>query len=573
MMAKGKPKIHPKRFEAVARQSRVAVIQAGGQGMDEWWRGAVTYQIYPRSFQDDNGDGVGDLAGITRRLDYVAGLGVDAIWLSPFFVSPMRDFGYDVEDYCDVDPVFGTLADFDALVGRAHDLGLKVIIDQVLSHSALSHPAFAESRASRTGPKADWYVWADPRHDGTPPNNWLSVFGGPAWTWDARRKQYYFHNFLAEQPDFNFHNPEVQAFHLDNMRFWLERGVDGFRFDTVNFFFHDRLLRDNAADYRVKTEPEGNPYAMQYHLFSKNQPENLVWLERVRRLLDEYGATTSVGEMGENHHAIAMMGAYTRPGRLHQCYSFELMGYDYTAAFFRRRIEDFFAGAPDGWPMWAFSNHDVVRHAGRWAKHGVTVEAVARQAAALGLSLQGSICLYQGEELGQTDTELALEELVDPQGIAFWPEPVGRDACRTPMVWEAGAPAGGFSSGAPWLPVKPPQLARAVDRQAGVAGSVLEFYRAMIAVRKASPALRVGATRFLDLPEPLLGFLRGEAGEGGVLAIFNLSPKPVELRVERAGRMLIAEAATLDGAALALGPNGFAICEAGTGVKLGPSDP
>ncbi|MGL5010099.1 MAG: alpha-amylase family glycosyl hydrolase, partial [Paracoccaceae bacterium] len=231
--------------------------------MQEWWRGSVTYQVYPRSFQDDNGDGVGDLPGITRRLDHIAELGADAVWLSPFFASPMADMGYDVSDYTAVDPVFGTLADFDALIARAHALGLKVIIDQVLSHSSDQHPAFRESRASRDNPKADWYVWADPRPDGTPPNNWLSVFGGSAWQWDARRKQYYLHNFLASQPDFNVHNPAVQDWHLANMRFWLDRGVDGFRLDTVNYFFHDQQLRDNAADYRVKTSAEGNPYGMQ----------------------------------------------------------------------------------------------------------------------------------------------------------------------------------------------------------------------------------------------------------------------------------------------------------------------
>ena len=360
--------------------------------MTDWWRGSVTYQVYPRSFQDSDGDGIGDLPGITARLDHLAELGVDAVWLSPIFKSPMLDMGYDVADYTDVDPSFGTMADFDALIAKAHALGLKVIIDQVLSHCSEQHPAFKESRASRNNPKADWFVWADPKPDGTPPNNWLSVFGGPAWQWDARRKQYFLHNFLPQQPDFNFHNREVQDWQLANMRFWLDRGVDGFRFDTVNYFFHDKLLRDDAADYRVKTEAEANPYGMQYHLFSKNQPENLAWMERIRVLLDEFGRA-SVGEMGESHHAIEMMGQYTAKGRLHQCYSFELMGYDYSAAFFRKRIEEFFKGAPDGWPMWAFSNHDVVRHVSRWAKHGVSQDALARQAGALLLSLQGSICL------------------------------------------------------------------------------------------------------------------------------------------------------------------------------------
>ncbi|OZA08819.1 MAG: alpha-glucosidase, partial [Rhodobacterales bacterium 17-64-5] len=364
--------------------------------MQDWWRGAVTYQVYPRSFQDDNGDGIGDLPGITRRLPYLAELGVEVVWLSPIFRSPMQDMGYDVSDYCDVDPVFGSLADFDALVARAHGLGLKVIIDQVLSHSSDQHPAFVESRENRTNPKADWYVWADPRHDGSPPSNWLSVFGGPAWAWDARRKQYYLHNFLTSQPDLNYHNPKVQDWALGILRFWLERGVDGFRFDTINYFVHDPLFRDNPADYRVKAEAEANPYAMQYHLFDKNQPENLIWLGRIRAVLDEYGAA-SVGEVGESHHAIRMMGEYTAPGRLHQCYAFEFMGYDYSAAVFRDRVEEFFKGAPDGWPMWAFSNHDVVRHVSRWAEHGMSEEALAKQTGSLLLALEGSICLWQGE--------------------------------------------------------------------------------------------------------------------------------------------------------------------------------
>jgi alpha-glucosidase len=538
-----------------AQAFRIMANESMGAVMNEWWRGSVTYQVYPRSFQDDNGDGVGDLPGITRRLDHIAGLGVDAVWLSPFFASPMADMGYDVSDYTAVDPVFGTLADFDALIARAHALGLKVIIDQVLSHSSDQHAAFKESRSSRDNAKADWYVWADPRPDGTPPNNWLSVFGGSAWQWDARRKQYYFHNFLTSQPDLNYHNPAVQDWALGNMRFWLDRGVDGFRFDTVNYFFHDRMLRDDAADYRVKDTPEGNPYGMQYHLFSKNQPENLHWMERIRALLDQYDARASVGEMGESHHAIAMMGQYTEPGRLHQCYSFELMGYDYTPAFFRGKIGEFFTGAPNGWPMWAFSNHDVVRHVGRWAKYGATPELLAKQACALLLSFQGSICLWQGEELGQTDTELAFEELTDPQGINFWPEPVGRDGTRTPMVWD-GSANGGFTMGKPWLPVKAPQLARHVAGQVGVAGSVLETYRQMLAFRREAVALQTGTTRFLDMPDPVLAFERTLDGST-LTCVFNLSPQTlaVDLKGELTG---FSQNADMQESGLILGPNGFA---------------
>ena len=535
--------------------------------MAEWWRGSVTYQVYPRSFQDDNGDGVGDLKGITRRLSHIADLGADAVWLSPIFTSPMLDMGYDVSNYTDVDPVFGTLRDYDDLITAAHKLGLKVVIDQVLNHSSAKHPFFVESRSSRDNAKSDWYVWHDARLDGTPPNNWLSVFGGSAWAWDARRKQYFFHNFLAQQPDMNFHNPAVQDWHLANMRFWLERGTDGFRFDTVNFFFHDKHLRHDAADYRIKTEVEANPYQMQYHLFSKNQPENIGWLERIRKLMDEFPGTSTVGEMGESNHPIEMMGQYTQPGRLNQCYSFEMMGYDYSAAFFRKRIGDFFSGAPNGWPMWAFSNHDVVRQATRWAKHGVSLDALARQAGTLLLSFQGSICLWQGEELGQTDTDLAFEELTDPQGINFWPEPVGRDNTRTPMVWDA-SPNGGFSTGKPWLPVKPAQLARNVASQAGVAGSVLETYRAMIAFRKATPALMSGATKFLDLPEPLLGFTRG-SGKDALLCMFNLSRDSFVFDLSgMTGLIGPSLAASLSGQTLTLGPNAAAFLTVNGEVKV-----
>ena len=492
---------------------------------------------------------------------------MDAIWLSPIFTSPMADMGYDVSDYTDIDPIFGSLADFDALLDRAHGLGLKVIIDQVLSHSSDQHPFFMESRSSRDNRKADWYVWADPKHDGTPPNNWLSVFGGPAWAWDARRHQYYLHNFLAEQPDFNFHNPEVQDWLLSTMRFWLERGVDGFRLDTVNFYFHDALLRDDPADFRRKDRPEANPYAMQYHLFSKNQPENLVFLERMRGLLDEYEARALVGEMGESHHAIRMMGEYTTGKRLHKAYSFEMLGDRFDAGHFRGQIEEFYAGAPGGWPTWAFSNHDVPRHVTRWKKHGLGREPLAKLAGALLLSLEGSVCLYQGDELGQTDTELELHELTDPQGIRFWPEPIGRDGCRTPMVWDATRANAGFSLGnvAPWLPVKAAQAGNAVASQLGQPDSVLEFYRSMLRLRRDTEELRTGRTRFFDVEEPVLAFTRGEA----VLCIFNLSPETHRVRLTGAGAMALAEGAEhrADGT-LTLHPNGFAIMEASADVAV-----
>ena len=535
-------------------------VRQGGL-MTDWWRGAVIYQIYPRSFQDDRGDGVGTLSGITRRLDHVAGLGVDAIWLSPIFTSPMADMGYDVSDYTDIDPLFGTLADFDVLIARAHTLGLRVIVDQVLSHTSIRHPWFTESRRTRAGEKSDWYVWADPNPDGAPPNNWLSVFGGSAWTWDTRRRQYYLHNFLPEQPDLNFHCPDVQQALLDVMRFWLDRGIDGFRLDTVNYYFHDAQLRSNPPHPYKENLPPSNPYEMQDHRFSKTRPENIDFLRRVRALADEYPDRMLVGEVGESLRAVEVMADYTRGAdRLHMAYSFDMLGPQFEPAHFRGKIESFFAGAPDGWPSWSFSNHDVIRHVTRWEQHGASPDALARLSAALLLAFEGTIGIYQGEELGQTETDIEYHELTDPPGFAFWPDYKGRDGCRTPMVWDHTDPQGGFTSGTPWLPVKPPQLSRAVSAHG--AGSVLETYRALLAFRHATPGLVSGRTRFVDTPDPVLAFWRGN-GTGAVFCAFNLSPSPAALTLppDLTGDVKLAgpaQAARIAGRVLHLGPNGFA---------------
>nr|WP_072345570.1 alpha-glucosidase family protein [Devosia enhydra] len=501
-----------------------------------WWRGAVIYQIYPRSFQDHNGDGIGDLVGITERLGYVADLGVDAIWLSPFFTSPMRDFGYDVSNYRDVDPTFGTLGDFDRLLEKAHALGIRVIIDQVISHSSDRHPWFAESRLSRTNERADWYVWADAKPDGTPPNNWLSIFGGSAWAWDSRRMQYYLHNFLASQPDLNFHNPAVQDALLSEMRFWLERGVDGFRLDTVNFYFHSQGLENNPVvrpeDFNASTAPAVNPYNFQEHLYDKSRPENLEFLKRLRALMDEYPGTTTVGEIGDSQHQLEVMAQYTSgEDRLHMAYTFDYLGGEFSAGHFRKSIVETETAAPDGWICLAFSNHDVVRHVSRWAAREHQ-DGFIRMALLLILSMRGSVCLYQGEELGLPEAELAFEDLVDPYGIEFWPQFKGRDGCRTPMVWQAAAHLGGFSS-APksWLPVPNNHLMRAVDQQLGVEGSVLSFYREAIAFRKMHPALRGGDIAMIESPDGVLAFTRSDDTET-VLCVFNMTETEVIVPLE-----------------------------------------
>jgi alpha-glucosidase len=496
-----------------------------------WWRGAVIYQIYPRSFQDSTGDGGGDLTGITGRLEHVASLGVDAIWLSPFFKSPMADMGYDVSDYCDVDPMFGTLADFDTLVAKAHSLGLKVVIDQVISHTSDQHPWFKESRTSRDNPKADWYVWADPKPDGTAPNNWLSIFGGPAWEWDGVRRQYYMHNFLTSQPDLNFHSKAVQQAVLDTMKFWLDRGVDGFRLDTVNFYFHDKHLRDNPPlDAHLAggtaDAPDTNPYAMQHHLHDKTQPENVEFMRRIRALLDKYDARATVGEVGDGYRSLSTVAAYTNGGdKLNMCYTFDLLSPNFTAAHIRGCVEAVEKSIKDGWICWAFSNHDVMRHVSRFTQEGDDPARVAKLALSVLTSLRGSICLYQGEELGLAEADLAFEDLRDPYGIRFWPAFKGRDGCRTPMVWEHGQPFAGFSSVKPWLPVPSAHVDLAVDRQDGVSGSILSHYRQMLAFRKAHDVLVDGDIEFLATNQDLLAFTRTR-GKDTFLFVFNLTRKP-----------------------------------------------
>lgn len=498
-----------------------------------WWRGAVIYQIYPRSFRDSDGNGVGDLPGIVERLDYVAGLGVDAIWVSPFFASPMADFGYDIADARAVDPLFGTLADFDRLLDKAHRLGLKVMIDQVLSHTSVEHAWFKESRASRDNPKADWYVWADPKDDGSPPNNWLSIFGGVAWRWEPRRQQYYLHNFLASMPDLNFHNPAVREAVLEDLRFWLDRGVDGFRLDSINFCYHDAALRDNPAKPWDKRVGRGfrpdNPYAFQYHYYNNTQPENLAFLERIRALLEDYPGSTSLGEIS-SEDSLATMAEYTRGRRLHMAYSFELLTEDFSAAHIRTTVESLEAKLRQGWPCWAISNHDVARVVSRWGR-GRASPRLAQMLTALVCSLRGSVCIYQGEELGLTEAELPFEALQDPYGIAFWPNFKGRDGCRTPMPWDQSEHAG-FSAGTPWLPVPPEHRALAVSRQETDPDSTLHAFRAFMKWRRGQPALREGEIHFLDTPEPVLAFTRELAGER-VLAVFNLSAAPVQVELPK----------------------------------------
>lgn len=500
----------------------------------EWWRGAVIYQVYPRSFFDSNNDGIGDLPGVTEKMDYIASLGVDAIWLSPFFTSPMKDFGYDVSDYCDVDPIFGSLVDFDQLIEAAHRHGLKVMIDQVLNHSSDQHPWFAESRKSHDNAKADWYVWSDANPDGTVPNNWLSVFGGPAWHWDSRRRQYYLHNFLDSQPDLNFHNPDVVSALLETVEFWLKRGVDGFRLDTANYYYHDLELRNNPPKEHVVEGSIGvrldNPYAYQLHIYDKSRPENIAFLKKLRHLLDQYPDTTTVGEVGCDF-ALETMAAYTQGNdKLHMCYSFDLLTHDSSMNHIRKTMETIEASLGDGWPCWSTGNHDVERVATRWGKNHNSV-AKSKIYMAMLLTLRGSVCLYQGEELGLPEAELSFDQLVDPFGIAFWPEFKGRDGCRTPIPWKNELLGGFTQSHQPWLPIAKEQRPLAVSVQEGNRHSVLHAYRDFLHVRRNHPELRHGEIEFLYHNDTTLTFLRSYQNKRLYVAI-NTSHQDIILPVE-----------------------------------------
>jgi len=503
------------------------------QTAHEWWRGAAIYQIYPRSFADTNGDGIGDLPGITAHLDHVASLGVDAIWLSPFFTSPMLDFGYDVSDYCDVDPIFGTLADFDTLVARAHALGLKVLIDQVYSHSSDRHPWFLESRADRTNSKADWYVWADAKPDGSPPNNWQSVFGGPAWTWSAPRRQYYMHNFLPEQPQLHMHLPAVQDAMLDVAKFWLERGVDGFRIDAINFSMHDPALTDNPP---APPGPRTRSFDFQLHVHNQSQPEIPAFLERLRALLDRYGATFTVAEVG-GPSPEAEMHAFTQGDhRLNSAYGFNFL---YADRLTPALVRDALAQWPDtpgtGWPSWAFENHDAPRAISRWAEPEHR-DAFARMKLMLLISLRGNIFLYNGEELGLTQVDIPFEALRDPEAIANWPLTLSRDGARTPMPWRGNAnDHAGFSSGAPWLPIGADHLALAVDRQDRNPDSLLNLTRHLLAFRHASDALIRGEARVIEASGTILAIERSTPDET-MLCVFNMSAEPAEWRPAKPDR-------------------------------------
>jgi alpha-glucosidase len=491
-----------------------------------WWRGATIYQVYPRSFADSNGDGIGDLNGITGKLDYIASLGVDAVWISPFFTSPMKDFGYDVADYCDVDPIFGTLADFDALIGRAHSVGLKVLLDQVYSHTSDQHGWFAESRSSKAAAKADWYVWADAKPEGSPPSNWQSVFGGPAWTWDARRGQYYMHNFLNSQPQLNVHNPAVQDALLGVAKFWLDRGVDGFRVDAINFAMHDPALTDNPP------APMGNgirtrSFDFQQKISNQSHPDIPIFIERIRALTDTYDARFTVAEVGGDNPDREMKAFTAGETHFNSAYGFNFLYADkLTPMLVREALEAWPDTDGMGWPSWAFSNHDAPRWINRWSPEGAR-ETYARMVMLLFVSLRGNVIIWQGEELGLTQVDIPFDKLKDPEAIANWPLTLSRDGTRTPMPWHKNAPYGGFSAVEPWLPLGEDHIALAVDVQEPDPASMLTFTKSMIALRNDHSALISGDLHIIEATGDLLVFERS-ADEHTMLCAFNMGGRALD---------------------------------------------
>lgn len=516
-----------------------------------WWQRAVVYQIYPWSFQDSNGDGIGDLPGIISRLDYLNdgspdSLGVDAIWLSPIYPSPMKDFGYDVADYCDVDPRFGTLHDFDRLIHEAHRRGIRVLMDLVLNHTSDQHPWFLESRSSRRSPKRDWYCWSDPGRHGGRPSNWRAVFGGWAWEWDEATQQYYLHSFLKEQPDLNWRNPEVRGAMRDIVRFWLGRGVDGFRLDAINWIGKDTRWTNNPRRLAFRS------YLQQIHRYDRDQPETHEVLRTLRSWLKDYPDAVLVGEASSDTPGGPAAFYGTGTDELHLVFNFRLLKSPWQAERFRRVIQEWERSIPPGgWPTQVLSNHDQSRHYTRYGKRvrPDAAERRARAAALLLLTLRGTPFLYYGEEIGMRDVRLRYHQLRDPYTRRYRPFFTGRDPARTPMQWD-DSPSAGFTTGVPWLPVSPDYQQINVARQSQDPASSLSLYRRLIRLRWAFPALTVGTSREIEGgPSDCLIYVREkregtgkQPGQGESLLIvinFSAEPKSFSLPSLQSGTVLL----------------------------------
>jgi alpha-glucosidase len=497
-----------------------------------WWKSGILYQIYPRSFQDSNGDGVGDLRGIVQRLPYLRELGVDALWLSPIFPSPMEDFGYDISDYTGIDPLFGTLDDFDALVASAHDRGLKVILDLVPNHTSDQHPWFVESRSSKDNPKRDWYIWRDGRGEGAPPNNWLSEFGGSSWEFDERTGQYYYHAFLRSQPDLNWRNPKVRYAIHDVMRFWLRRGVDGFRVDVMWHLVKDQLLRDNPEnpDY----VPGRQPYERLIPLYSTDRPEVHAVVAELRRVIDEFDDRVLIGEIYlPSDKLVAYYGRHLTGA--HLPFNFALISTPWTAQAIAEFIDDYEKALPPGaWPNWVLGNHDRRRIASRVGADQ------ARVAAMLLLTLRGTPTLYYGDEIGMEQVEIPPNRVRDPweenlPGLGF-----GRDGCRTPIPWDATS-HGGFSTAEPWLPLGANFAKHNVAVERRHEASMLSLYRALLDLRRKRPELALGSYRLVSVTGDVLAYERVHCGQRALVAL-NLGATSVALTdaaMKLRGRVLL----------------------------------
>jgi alpha-glucosidase len=482
-----------------------------------WWQKGIIYQIYPRSFQDSNNDGVGDLTGIIQRLDYLQELGIEAIWLSPIFPSPMADFGYDIADYEGIHPLFGTLDDFDRLLSEIHRRGMKLILDLVPNHSSDQHPWFVESRSTKDNPKRDWYLWQDAKPDGSVPNNWLSVFGGDAWEWDEQTGQYYYHAFLKEQPDLNWRNPEVQEAILSAMRFWLDKGVDGFRVDVMWYMIKDLQLRDNPVnpDYR-RDRPTCEKLV---DLYSTDQPEVHEIVRKMRQVMDEYDNRVMIGEIYlPVERLMTYYGIAEQPGA-HLPFNFLLLSLPWDAQQIATAVEEYEAALPaDGWPNWVLGNHDRPRVASRL---GIRQ---AKIAAMLLLTLRGIPTLYYGDEIGMTDADIPFDEVQDPQGLNMPDKNLSRDPVRTPMQWD-GSENAGFSKSRPWLRLDPSYPTLNVQAQLQDPLSMLSFYRKLIRLRQKEPSLMVGDYAPVFADEQILAYTRQASGSRKFLILMNLTGK------------------------------------------------
>jgi len=497
--------------------------------MASWWQRGIIYQVYPRSFQDTDGNGVGDLRGVLDRLDYLAGLRVDAIWLSPVYPSPMKDFGYDVADYVDIDPLFGTLEDFDALIDQAHRRGLKLILDYVPNHTSDEHPWFMDARSSRNSRHRDWYIWRDPAPGGGPPNNWLSHFGGSAWELDADSGQYYYHSFLPGQPDLNWRNPQVCAAMHDVLRFWLKRGVDGFRVDVLWLLIKDDQFRDNPANPAWR--PGDSPVSAQIMLYTADRPEVQQVVADLRRVCDEFEDRVLIGEIYlPLERLVAYYGADLSGAQLP--FNFQLLQASWNARGLATLIEDYEAALPAGaWPNWVLGNHDRPRIATR-----VGIDQ-ARVAAMLLLTLRGTPTLYYGDELGMFDVNIPPELVQDPFEKRVPGIGLGRDPCRTPMQWDGGA-QGGFTSGRPWLPLDPDYAVVNVEAQRSDSTSMLTLYHRLIELRRSSSALTLGGYQPVAMTGDLLAYIRHSGTERFLIAL-NLGAEPHAVATPHEGTLAL----------------------------------